>query len=300
MNFSEVSAPSIAFVTSAWSRDWSIVLDPARYKMIQDSHCTDFPVRLVVLNNFESAADEMKATRAANRLLELGYITQVVVAKTVLTDEVLETFRIDSGLFWQRNPWFTTSHLASLYTLRDQAEWMVYQSGDVWLERPAAWLGRALKALSENPMIRGLNLCRNIYREHYQTNCDEETQDLWSSGWWGSRAGSLDNKALGFCLSDHAYLIPVNPAGGWDFGFTDADLEIFRKYWPPYAIPCFEMLYNHAMRKEGFRHAALKPNADGLPVTKHKSFPKKSPLKLWLYKLLGRYSVGGRLATAAK
>jgi hypothetical protein len=57
------------------------------------------------------------------------------------------------------------------------------------------------------------------------------------------------------------------------------------------------MLYRAAMEEQRFSHAALKP-LDGRPITKHKSFPKRSPGKLRLYRLLGYYSEGGRYATA--
>jgi hypothetical protein len=287
---------SVAFVTSAWQRDWTVVLDPPRYRMIVASHRHDFPIRLVVLNNFASPAEAARARQAAERLVTEGWATQVVTAETVLTGAVLAGFGLDPGRFWQRNPWFTTAHLAALHVLRGRAQWLCYQSGDVWLDRPAAWVPRALQVLAPEPDVRGLNLCLNIYRDHYPVNCDRETADLWVSAWWGSRE-QQGMKAPGFCLSDHAYFIPVAPEPAWSFGFTDEELAPFHRYWPPYATPCFEMLYNLEMKRQSFCHAALKPHAVGGPLTKHKSFPKNAPFKLWFYRALGFYHPGGRLAT---
>jgi len=287
---------SVAFVTSAWQRDWTVVLNPNRYRMVVASHCHDFPIRLIVLNNFDSPNEAARARRAAERLVGEGLATQVVNAEHILTESALACIGLDPQIFWQRNPWFTTAHLAALHILRGQARWICYQSGDVWLDARAVWVPRALKALAREPDVRGLNLCRNIYREYYAANCDDETPDLWVSAWWGRRE-QPGQKALGFCLSDHAYLIPVSPQPAWHFGFTDEELAPFRPYWPPYATPCFEMLYNLAMKRQSFRHAALKPDASGRPLTKHKSFPKDAPLKLWFYRVLGYYRPGGRLAT---
>lgn len=291
--------PRVAFVTSAWQRDWTVVLDPPRFRMIAESHRHPFAARLIVLNNFNTPAEAARARRAAYRLVTAGLATSVVSAQELLTDPVLVKFGLDPKLFWQRNPWFSTAHLAALHLLQGEADWMVYQSGDVWLEQPDHWLPRALAALAAEPDIRGLNLCRNIYRDHYPAYCDRETPDLWCSAWWGSRELHPGDKAFGFCLSDHAYLIRVSAGADWNFTFTDAELEPFRKYWPPYAMPCFEMLYNLAMKRHSFRHAALKPDAAGRPLTKHKSFPKNAPLKLWFYRVLGYYRPGGRLATRA-
>lgn len=289
--------PAVAFVTSAWQRDWTVVLDPARFRMVVESHQHDFPIRLVVLNNFNTPAEAARARGRAEALVTAGLATQVVVAQELLTDAVLAGFGLDPQTFWQRNPWFSTAHLAALHALWGRADWMFYQSGDVWLERPAQWLPGALAALAEVPELRGLNLCRNIYRDHYPRNCERETEALWISSWWGGRARQPGDKAPGFCLSDHAYLIPVAPAPGWHFAFTDAELAPFHHYWPAYARPCFEMLYNLAMRRQGFHHAALKPDASGRPLTKHKSFPKAALAKLWLYRTLGFYRPGGRLGT---
>jgi hypothetical protein len=286
-----------AFVTSAWQRDWTVVLEKSRFRMAVESHCHSFSEVIVVLNNFDSPEEAARALRAARKLQSDGLASRVITAEETLSEAVLESFGLNPERFWKRNPWFATVHLAALHTLRNNADWLVYQNGDVWMNRFAAWIPRALTLLQENPEVRGLNLCRNIYVDHYPRHMDRETGDLWISNWWGSRPVEGEFRP-GFTLSDHAYLLPVSPAGGWNFGFEDEELEQFHDRWPQYATPCFEMLYNLAMKRDGFAHGALKP-ADGLPITKHKSFPKNSPFKLLFYRALGFYRPGGKWATKA-
>jgi hypothetical protein len=289
-----VHGPSVAFVTSAWERDWRVVLWPGHFSMVLRSHRHEFAIRLVVLNNFDSPSTQQRAERAARVLVDMGLATDVIHAPTYLTGARLEQFGLDQQRFWQMNPFFSSAHLAALHYLNGKADYMFYFSGDVWLERATCWLPRAIQALNAVPEVRGLNLCRNIYRENfYPSNCHAETDNLWISR---PRQLALENGPKGFGLSDHAYLIPVQPEGGWRFSLASQNLEKWMSRWPAYARPCFEMLYRAAMDQHNFGHAALKP-VGGVPVTKHKSFPRGQVLKLLFYRWLGFYDPGGKYAT---
>jgi hypothetical protein len=283
---------SVAFVTSAWQRDWSVVLDPERFRMVLESHRHEFPVRLLVLNNFRDPKTESRARQAAEHLHESGLVTDILLAREILTEEALAAFGFVSAQFWQANPWFSTVHLAALYYLRGKADWLFYINGDVRLERACDWVPRALAVLARTPGIRGLNLCRNIYRDFYPNNCQVETDDLWISEPWDP-ANGLESWRH-FALSDHSYLIPVAASGGWQF---DAPEEFLRKFYPLlpiYAQPCFEMYYAAAMSRCGYGHGVLRPK-DGCPVIKHKNFPNN--WKIHLYKLLGYYRPNRRHGT---
>ncbi len=285
---------SVAFTTSAWQRDWTVVLDPVRYRMIVESHRHEFPIRLVVLNNFTSARDAVRARQAADGLVAAGLVTEVIVAQEVLQPAVLAQFGLD-GTFWQRNPWFSTAHLAALSWLAGRADYQCYLSGDVWLERAGAWVPRALVALRDTPAVLGLNLCRNIYREgFYPRHCHRQTPDLWVSEPAFAAAPAVPR---GFSLSDLAYLIPVRPEGGWHFSVSDAALAPWLASWPAYARPCFEMLYRRALVERGQCHAALKPGPGGGPITKHKNIPGGTGFKRRLQQGLGFFRPGGRFAT---
>ncbi len=283
---------SVAFVTSAWQRDWKVVLDPKRYAMIVDSQRYEFPVRLVVLNNFKDAASTAAAARAAERLVRMGLATDIVFAQKTLTDEVLRVFDFEPDVFWKLNPWFSSAHLAALYFLRGKADWMLYFNGDVRLERACNWIPRALAALKGTNGFRGFNVCRNIYQDWYPGRCDEETDDFWIS--FPIHPNEVQAPGHGFSLSDHSYFIPVNPAEGWKFGIEGDLMRGFYLGFPPYARPCFELYYRVAMYRFGFGHAALKPR-DGFPIAKHKNFPNS--WKLSFYKAIGYYQRNRRYGT---
>ncbi|MBM3728766.1 MAG: hypothetical protein FJW40_25480 [Acidobacteria bacterium] len=253
-----------------------------------------FKVRLAVLNNFRDEREFRGAEQAARRLVSAGLADAFIHAPTHLTEERLRRFGLDPAVFRAANPYFSTSHLAALDYLRDRTEWMFFLNGDVWLERECAWVERAQGVLARQSRTLGLNLCRNIYRSEYPACCHVEDDDLWLST--GLNLAGQSGPP-GFTLSDHAYFIPVNgpSPGGWRFGFTDIELAAFHPQWPTYARPCFEMLYAAAQRRDGFKHAALKPLPGG-PVTKHKTFPK-SRLKFAFHRLCGHYAPQGKYAT---
>lgn len=290
------STQNTAFVTSAWQRDWPVVLSARRFEAILNSHRHSFNVRLIVLNNFPNAADERRARKKAGELVKTGLATDVLHAPTYLTPDVLKSFALNADKFWKLNPYFSSTHLAALHWLQSKADWLFFQNGDVWLERPANWIPRALSALAGHSEIRGLNLCRNIYMGNskwsYAEHCQEEDENLWIAKPPFVKDGSLERFGLsGFGLSDHAYLIKVAPAERWNFTSQIQTLQAYYSFWPKYAQPCFEMLYFETMERCGFGHAALKPLAGIGPVSKHKSFPK-SKLKLMFYQMLGKYRLG--------
>lgn len=291
MSDGPINPERVAFFTSAWQRDWSVVLNPGRFRMIVESQQHDFPIRLIILNNFRDAG--AKAAMAADKLLKLGLATDVVSAPSYLSDSVLESFGFDAPQFWCSNPYYSTAHLAGLHFLQGKADWLFYINGDARLEKSCAWIPRALQALKSSPGVAGLNLCRNIYQTgFYPRHSHRETTDLWISN-----SPSADNIAAfdGFSLNDIAYLLPVaGPRGGWQFGASEQEIAAYSGMWPSYARPCFELYYRAAMAREGFGHAALKPK-DGGPVTKHKNFP--GSLKIHLYKALGLYGWNGKYGT---
>jgi hypothetical protein len=283
--------PRVAFFTSAWERDWPIVLNPERFEANLASCIHDFPVRLVVLNNFASAASAAKARRMADRLVELGLATMVADHAEVLTDEALEQFGLKADTFWASNPYFSTAHLTALHVLEGQADYAFFLNGDVWLQDRSDWVPRALEALAPRKDVRGLNLCRNIYREMYPQWAEDETDTLWVSG---PPPPSYPNPRKGFSLSDHVYLLEVLPDGRrWQFDNSDA-LTPYLADYPPYARPCFEAFVKAANGRDGFGHAALKPSPG--PISMHKKGLPKSKLKRWFYLAIGHFRPGGKWA----
>ena len=293
MASARVSAmPRIAFFTSAWERDWRIVLDPARFEANLASNAYDFPVRLVVLNNFDSRETAQRARAKADDLVARGLATDVAVFDEVLSDNVISGFGLNPAVFWRQNPYFTTAHLTALTVLAGRCDYAFFLNGDVWLRDRSDWVGRAVSALAGRDDVRGLNICRNIYRDLYPQWAYGETDDLWLSE---PPPPCYPDPRTGFSLSDHAYLLDVTPGGEkWRFSNEPAELEPFYAHFPAYAQPCFEAFIMQANARDGIGHAALKPRPG--PVSMHKKGLPKSQLKLSLYLALGYFRPGGKWA----
>jgi len=287
-----------AFVTSAWEADWEAVLHPKRMSGIIASQRADFVERVVVLNNFASLSQQSKARRAARKLINERILTQFLEVEEILTDDALERFHLVPSEFWKNNPWYSTAHLSALTWLRERSRWMFFINGDVWLAHSGEWLPRALAALSEHPEILGLNLCRNIYEQTlYPERCSSETTDLWIHQTGGSDPPQTG--VTGFGLSDLAYLLPVSPPGGWDFEPKKEYFDALAPNWPKYAMPCFELYYRISLERRGMAHGALKPR-DGVPITKHKNYPRGRRMKFLFYYWTGQYFPGGRYCTPSE
>jgi hypothetical protein len=285
------NSAQVAFFTCVWDRDWKLVLDPVRFEANLHSCAYDFPIRLIVLNNFSTEHAAEQARRQAESLVERGLATIVVDHAEVLTDEVLGGFGLDPERFWAQNPYFTCAHLVALHLFEGKADYMFFLNGDVWLAERSDWVARAVRAVSERNDIRGLNLCRNIYRDLYPQWAQHETDELWLSD---PPPPAYPRPRKGFSLSDHAYLLEVMPGGNrWQFDNSDALKPFFAEY-PAYAQPCFECFIKAANARDSYGHAALKPRPG--PITKHKKGLPRSRLKFWFYQALGYFSPGGRWA----
>ena len=286
----------IAFATHAWERDYEVVLDPRRFEMIASSCCVDFVRVIIVLNNFNNTRHRDRATRLAEKLMELQLATDILDAQDYLQEQILLNLGLTPEIFWKQNPFFATSQLTALHFARMHADYLLHFCGDVWLERKGKFIDRAISELRTGKLM-GMNLCRNIYIDQYPQWAEAENENLWiSKGVF--RSESKDNRKVmrGFGLSDHAYLLRLDI----DYQFTDfspTDYADLIPFWPTYASPCFEMYFSRFLmdRSNIFSYAALKP-IDNMPITKHKDIHYHR-LKILLYKMAGRWTWNGKYGT---
>ena len=279
----------IIFATHAYHKDWRIVLHPLRLKKIIESHQYPFDEKLLVINNIHDH-ERGSIEKKCRDLLKRGIVSRVLFVDRYLTDEVLESFRLEPEFFWKHNPYFSTAQLTALHFAQSlEADYLLHMAGDVWLERCTPWIPPAIDAFEKECDHRtvGFNLCRNIYRNHYPIWSHEETESFWLSH-PGTMKGDQEF-GRGFSVSDHSYILSLKKID-FDFSSSLENFQSYHNFWPDYATPCFEMYFKNFLDRKSLQYAALKPNKNA-PITKHKNF-SPNQWKNLLYLLLGKYTKG--------
>lgn len=163
----------VTFATSCWENDWRpILLDPT-YLPIQQigNHLYDFAERLLIINNVHDLA---LVKQAAQRHLDTGALTRLVIAEELAPD-LLPFFALTRSDF--PNDWVYYNALAPLAALYAcQTDFLLYQTGDVRLERPISWIPRALARMCKNPLYKVANLTWN---DNYAEARRESTSRDW-------------------------------------------------------------------------------------------------------------------------
>lgn len=156
------SAPTVAFATSCWEKDWQAMLGPSRYLLKKQivPHRFAFAERILVINNVNEPA---RVQEAVDREREQAGLTQVVWADA-MAEEVLAFFRLERRDF--RGPvssdWLYYNALAPLSALYAcRSTYLLYMTGDVFLKESIHWIGQALEKMERNPRYKVANLTWN-------------------------------------------------------------------------------------------------------------------------------------------
>ncbi len=163
-------APSVAFATSVWEKDWRpILLDPDYLRIKQiGNHAFPFSEKLLVINN---VSDPIAVQKAAQLRVQEGVLTRVVMAET-LASEMLpffqlkrEDFRIgpDASLYEGVNSdWIYYNALGPLTALyAATSDYLLYQTGDVRLDARIDWVGKAIRRMESSKQCKVANLVWN-------------------------------------------------------------------------------------------------------------------------------------------
>lgn len=159
--------PTVTFATSCWEKDWKkILLDPEHLPVRQiGRHRFNFSDKLLILNNISEIAP---AREAAERAVQNGVLTRWVEAP-LEGEKTLAAFGLERGDFApsEEHPgvssdWLYYNALAPLSALHHcQTDYLLYTTGDVFLEKPVSWIPKALKVLERNPKVKVANLTWN-------------------------------------------------------------------------------------------------------------------------------------------
>ncbi len=155
--------PSVAFATSCWERDWKPILLDADYlaKKQIGNHCFDFAEKIVVINNVASREAVMAA---AQKRIDEGILSRAVFAE----ESVLSSFGLkredfqpgaDADQYEGVNAdWIYYNALAPLSAIHAaKSDYLLYLTGDVRLDEPIDWIGRAIRLMEKDARYKVAN-----------------------------------------------------------------------------------------------------------------------------------------------
>ena len=163
IKFFSQPAPSVAFATTCWERDWRTILHDPEYLRVRqiENHQFSFAEKILIINN---VSDLPAVKKAAQAKVDEGVLTRFVVADEI-AEEILSFFQLQRSDF-QPGPnagvnadWIyynALGPLAAIYAA--QSKYLLYMTGDVYLKTPASWIEKAqhLMELKNNYKVANL------------------------------------------------------------------------------------------------------------------------------------------------
>lgn len=160
--------PTVTFATSCWERDWRLILLDPDYLSVRQigHHQFPFAQRLLIINNVKDLA---VVERAAQAKVDEGVLSRYVVA-----EDVLSFFQLKRSDFNEWQYYNALGPLNAIYHCR--SDYLLYQTGDVYLKKPVNWIGKALRCL-EKRKARVANLTWN---DNYAEARKESYRRTWN------------------------------------------------------------------------------------------------------------------------
>ena len=161
---------TVTFATSCWEKDWRTILLSSDYLKLRQigNHLFPFSERILVINN---VLDLETVKKAALEKVKEGVLTRFVIAEELAEEALLHfqlkrsDFRLgpDASLYEGVNPdWIYYNALGPLIAIyAAQSKYLLYQTGDVFLESPVSWIEKALSRMEKKPNYKVANLIWN-------------------------------------------------------------------------------------------------------------------------------------------
>lgn len=175
--------PTVTFATSCWEKDWrTILLSPDYLKVKQiENHRFPFAEKVLIINNVHNL-DEVK--QAAQDKVDAGVLTRFVVAEEV----VLSRFDLKRSDFSAHvdasADWVFYNALAPLAAIDTaQSDYLLYLTGDVTLDKPVNWIGKALRYMKKHPQAKVANLTWNDNFREAKKESYKRTWNFYVARW---------------------------------------------------------------------------------------------------------------------
>lgn len=120
------------------------------------NHCHPFDDRLLVINN---VCNLEAVKEAADQHILEGTLTRYVIANE-WADEAFMFFQLKKSNFPSDWVYYNAlGPLVAIYLL--QTDYLLYHTGDVFLEKPVDWISRSIRLMEKKPKIQVANLVWN-------------------------------------------------------------------------------------------------------------------------------------------
>ncbi|MEI6243126.1 MAG: hypothetical protein WCP39_06965 [Chlamydiota bacterium] len=178
--------PTVTFATTCWEKDWKLLLEDPEYleKKQIGHHLFPFSKKVLVINN---VLDEQKVIEKAQKKVSQGVLTNYYLARE-LASEVLSFFQlkksdfVTDGTFGASNEWVyynAIGVLSAIYTC--ETDYLLYLTGDVYLENAVDWIPTALKKMESKHRIKVANLVWNQRFHEAKKESFKEEKDFYVS-----------------------------------------------------------------------------------------------------------------------
>ena len=119
------------------------------------NHSFPFHERLLIINN---VSDLDQVQKAAEKKIDEGVLDRYVVAD----EKILPFFHLKRADFTSdgkvNNDWVYYNAIAPLTAIYEaRSDYLLYLTGDVYLERKVRWIGHALRLMEKNPNYKVAN-----------------------------------------------------------------------------------------------------------------------------------------------
>jgi hypothetical protein len=175
---------SVTFFTSCWAKDWEILLKTRYLENKITRNVYEFTDRVLMINNVE---DRGEVEKYADRAVAGGVITGYFFVEDYI-DEALSFFQLSREALG-RGYYYSNHELASIYLCR--TDYLLFYTGDAWLEEATPWVMPALAELEKNGDYKVANPVWNKRFEEARRESSFELEDFY----------------VGFGFSDQCFLV---------------------------------------------------------------------------------------------
>lgn len=175
---------SVTFFTSCWAKDWEILLKTHYLENKIARNAYEFTDKVLMINN---VFDREEVSRYAEKAVAGGVITGFFFVEDYI-DEALSFFKLSKEVLG-RGYYYSNHELASIYLC--QTDYLLFYTGDTWLDKTTPWVTPALAELEKNGDYKVAN---PVWNKRY----DE-----------ARRESSFEVEAfyVGFGFSDQCFLV---------------------------------------------------------------------------------------------
>ena len=175
---------STTFITNCWERDWDILLKTNFLKNKIERNEWEFTKKVLLINNVK---DRVEVEKYSRKMVNAGVLTDYFFVEDYI-DEALKCFQLSKDALG-KGYYYSNHELVGIYLC--DTDYLLYFTGDTWLDKKIDWVEPALTELEKNQNYKVANLVWN--------RRDNEAKE--------ESFSEIDDFYVGFGFSDQCFLV---------------------------------------------------------------------------------------------